>query len=705
MVVSLSFTVLLVVVPAPRWAVAEELDVHTEDVRLARKGVDRSGDPLATVGLARAEVAERRSALAGRDRRGSGVREADVRALGVTLATPTDDPVLVRARVDGAWTPWLEVPFAEGEAPDRGEEVRPGVHSEPVWLGEADAYELDAPSTIGALEVHVVRPVGTIRTLEPSGVAGAATQPPIQSRASWGARPPTTTPTTSLDLKLAIVHHTVTGNTYSRSQVPAVLRSIQAYHQDARGYSDIAYNVLVDRFGVAWEGRAGGLRNVVLGGHSQGFNTGSFGVSVIGDYNTAGVSSTVLETIARVVAWKLALHHVDPSSTVPYTSAGSAKYPSGTTVTLPRIVGHRDVQATSCPGGNLYARLGALRTRVEALVPEYQAGLEPRLLDLDATGDGLTDPFELRSGSGPDVQWRSQGSGTFAKVATPVRGTYRPAVGDFDGDGRDDMLLYGTGSAPDTMWWSTSSGGHVAAPISVQGSYVPVVGDFTGNGVDEVLWYAPGLGPDSIWRWSGRQVGARTKVRQDLLSAVPLVGDLDGDGRDDVFFYAPGPNADDVIWWSNGTSFTVVSKPVSGWYRPVVHDANGDGRDDLTWYRPSGTSSSRWHFSPQRTVAALTLTHPAIDATPVAGDFDGDGLSDVFLFGPGTSPDAVWWSTPTGISTQAYSAVGTFAIVAGPMDGVPLPVGSPDDLLFVRNGSDWVWRGGITRAFGVAQVG
>ena len=42
-----------------------------------------------------------------------------------------------------------------------------------------------------------------------------------------------------------------------------MLRSVQAYHQDARGYDDIAYNFVVDRFGRIWEGRAGGTTNVV----------------------------------------------------------------------------------------------------------------------------------------------------------------------------------------------------------------------------------------------------------------------------------------------------------------------------------------------------------------------------------------------------------------------------------------------------------
>jgi hypothetical protein len=693
-----------VLVPAPRWALAEDLDVRTEPMRLGRRLADRSGDLLATAGLPAAELAERRDALASRDRRGSGVRDADVRALGVTLQTAPDGPVLVRARVDGTWTPWLEVPFAEGEEPDTGQEGTPGLHSEPVWLGEADAYELDAPATLAVLDVHTVRPVGTIRTPVAAGAAGAATEPSIRSRASWGARPPDQPPSTTQDLKLAIVHHTVTGNTYSPSQVPAVLRSIQAYHQDARGYNDIAYNILVDRFGVAWEGRAGGLRNVVLGGHSQGFNTGSVGVSVIGDYRTAGVSSAVFETVARVIAWKLAIHHVDPRSTVPYTSAGSARYPTGTTVTLPRVVGHRDVQSTDCPGGNLYTRLRALRTRVNELVPVYQAGRTPMLLELDVTGDGRTDPFEYRSGREADVQWRAQSSGAFLRSSRSVGGAYRPAAGDFDGDGRDDLLWHGSGSSPDYLWWSTGGGGFSQASASVRGSYVPVVGDFDGNGADEVLWYGTGLAPDSIWRWTSRQPRS-VAVRQNLISGVPLVGDFDGDGRDDVFWYAPGPNADDQLWWSQGTTFQVAAPAVNGWYRPAVHDADADGRADITWFAPGSTTSYRWHFSSARALTSRTLSHAPLAGRPLAGDFDGDGRSDLLMVGDGGLADAVWYSTPTGIAVRPATVNGVYATVAGPMDGLPAPIGSPEDVLFVRTGSDFLWRGRLDGSFSSTQVG
>ena len=59
--------------------------------------------------------------------------------------------------------------------------------------------------------------------------------------------------------------------------------------------------------------------------------------------------------LARLLAWRLDVAHVDPLGTVTWTSGGNPKYPRGTNVTLRAISGHRDTGFTSCPGTRLYA--------------------------------------------------------------------------------------------------------------------------------------------------------------------------------------------------------------------------------------------------------------------------------------------------------------------------------------------------------------
>jgi hypothetical protein len=61
-----------------------------------------------------------------------------------------------------------------------------------------------------------------------------------------------------------------------------MVRGIYAYHVKSNGWSDIGYNFLVDRFGRAYEGRAGGMDSSSSGSHTGGFNKDSFAVSLLG---------------------------------------------------------------------------------------------------------------------------------------------------------------------------------------------------------------------------------------------------------------------------------------------------------------------------------------------------------------------------------------------------------------------------------------
>ena len=146
------------------------------------------------------------------------------------------------------------------------------------------------------------------------------------------------------------------------------MRAIYAYHTRSLNHSDIDYNFLVDRFGRLYEGRAGGMDQPVMGAHTAGFNDNTFAVSALGNFETFAPSAadmaSIKDSIARLFAWKLGLHGVNPAATVKLVSAGyikATRYPKGSVATISATSSHQTVNYTSCPGKYLQAELASIR--------------------------------------------------------------------------------------------------------------------------------------------------------------------------------------------------------------------------------------------------------------------------------------------------------------------------------------------------------
>ncbi|MER6349904.1 peptidoglycan recognition protein family protein [Streptomyces sp. NPDC001595] len=162
-------------------------------------------------------------------------------------------------------------------------------------------------------------------------------------------------------VKAAFVHHSATGNGYSCSQAPSVIRGIYRYHVKSMGWRDIGYNFLVDKCGNIYEGRAGGVAKPVMGAHTLGFNTDSMGIAVLGTFDSAKPSKATVKALGRLTAWKLGLYGGNPRGKTYLKSGGGNLYRKGKNVRLNAISGHRDGFATQCPGRQLYGKLGSVR--------------------------------------------------------------------------------------------------------------------------------------------------------------------------------------------------------------------------------------------------------------------------------------------------------------------------------------------------------
>jgi hypothetical protein len=256
--------------------------------------------------------------------------------------------------------------------------------SDYVWTGGARCarlrFDLPRGSSISRVRVSYLNTSGTAggpgtgtRDVGPSLDGGASIpdanattrRPHFITREQWGANPRLMNciPDVASFLTNAFVHHTAGSNGYSRWQADDVVRGIYAYHTRVRGWCDIGYNFLVDRYGDVFEGRSGGVTNDVVGAAQMGFNTGAFSVSIMGTFDAVAPPPAAIHALERVLAWRLDVAHVNPSSRQPMTSAGgpTTRYKKGTTVRLHAISGHRDTGLTDCPGGRLYALLPSVR--------------------------------------------------------------------------------------------------------------------------------------------------------------------------------------------------------------------------------------------------------------------------------------------------------------------------------------------------------
>jgi hypothetical protein len=175
------------------------------------------------------------------------------------------------------------------------------------------------------------------------------------------------------------------------------VRGIEAYHVLGNGWNDIGYNYLVDRFGTVYEGRGGGVDKNVVGAHAEGFNTGTTGVALMGNYSRATPPKAQQDALVGLLAWRLDVAHVDPLSTVAYVSGGNAKFRSGRDVVLRAISGHRDTGPSECPGTDAYRLLPGIAKRVAA------TGL-PKLYTPTVIG-ALGGPVRFRARLSSSIPW------------------------------------------------------------------------------------------------------------------------------------------------------------------------------------------------------------------------------------------------------------------------------------------------------------
>lgn len=162
------------------------------------------------------------------------------------------------------------------------------------------------------------------------GVIVAISKTIVHPRSDWTtASAPSGPVLTASGVAYIAVHYPGSSGTLAGSDTASKLRGWRTYHVSGRGWRDIAYNEAVDQRGEAW----------VLRGHVADGSVKNMGGEVYSILAAIGNDEPMTPAMQRTLRERV--------------KAAQARYPRA------KVVGHKDLVSTSCPGKIVHAWLKA----------------------------------------------------------------------------------------------------------------------------------------------------------------------------------------------------------------------------------------------------------------------------------------------------------------------------------------------------------
>lgn len=236
-------------------------------------------------------------------------------------------------------------------------------------------------------------------------------------------------------------------------------------------------------------------------------------------------------------------------------------------------------------------------------------------------------------------------------------------------------------------------------------------GDVDASGTTDLMWFKPepdqfSPGHLEIWMMLGyvveRQVAYTTDPSWPEHGMDPYVeGEFNGTpGRDIAWRNDMG----NVIYWMGGPTYTrspyVVQGMSYGWSLQASGDRNGDGISDLYWRSTVDGRLLYWELDPiyhQGYIESYRAFAQSPDSDLLmVGDFNGDGLSELFFRTRATGASEIWFPDGGGYSVAARGAMSKYWRPAGAADYD----GDGDDDIVWRSAIDyrvlvWIMQDGL----------
>ncbi|MEE2829051.1 MAG: N-acetylmuramoyl-L-alanine amidase [Myxococcota bacterium] len=146
---------------------------------------------------------------------------------------------------------------------------------------------------------------------------------PVRARRSWSAEAPGPGQVEHRVERLS-VHHTASPGA-ARGKGAERVRKFQRYHQEHKGWPDIAYHFVISPAGTIYEGRSTRYRGDTATSYDT---TGHFLVALDGNFEEGRPSDEAMLSLSQLLAW----------------ASQEFAVPAQT------ISGHREHAATACPG-------------------------------------------------------------------------------------------------------------------------------------------------------------------------------------------------------------------------------------------------------------------------------------------------------------------------------------------------------------------
>jgi VCBS repeat-containing protein len=302
-------------------------------------------------------------------------------------------------------------------------------------------------------------------------------------------------------------------------------------------------------------------------------------------------------------------------------------------------------------------------------------------LNVAANNSAKTDIIWRNYRSGQNAIWRMNGtsfeSASFPTLVSDTNWKIQGS-GDFNNDGQADILWRNSASGQNLVWIMNGSASlsNIALPTVKDSSWqIGGVGDFNQDNKPDIVWRNYSSAQNVIWFMNGSTLATTTFIDTQPRTdhKIQAVGDFDGDGQADIVFrdYSVGTNTTGVntVWIMNGSTRASILNfdrlTDLNWQIYGAGDFNGDGKSDLLWHNTASNANVIWLLNGttlKSTVSLPTLPDPnwlplapfTRYSTLVKEDIAGNTRASAFSIGPLNGNGAYYDSASDGDSNDYY---------------------------------------------------